>query len=266
MIKFSACIDICQTNIKNIESKIDQLIRLKRNLIYSTSQEEREISQKINLIVNSVQKNQIQMDKLIKELRAMLDQDNHNKDDPELRIKNNLFGAMLKKYQHTCMRFQNEESEIKNIISTKLVRAAEIAVNKVLTEEQKKEIIENPQMIQQMYENKLTGVGNIKLQNAIRDLEERHKDIKYLEKSILQVHNIIIELNKLVQLQGEMIENIEVNIYKSEDYLIKGEKFFIWKKKKRRFIRKKICLILMIILFISIILVPFILYLIKKYK
>ena len=248
MIKFSACIDICQTNIKNIESKIDQLIRLKRNLIYSTSQEEREISQKINLIVNSVQKNQIQMDKLIKELRAMLDQDNHNKDDPELRIKNNLFGATLKKYQHTCMRFQNEESEIKNIISTKLVRAAEIAVNKVLTEEQKKEIIENPQMIQQMYENKLTGVGNIKLQNAIRDLEERHKDIKNLEKSILQVHNMIIELSKLVQLQGEMIDNIEVNIQKAKDYVLKGEKHVEKSKKNMEKARKKKCIIMLIII------------------
>ena len=49
---------------------------------------------------------------------------------------------MLKKYQNTCMRFQKEESDIKNIIETKLVRAAEIAVNQELTEEQKKEVIE----------------------------------------------------------------------------------------------------------------------------
>ena len=39
---------------------------------------------------------------------------------------------MLKKYQNTFLRFQNEESEIKNIIQPKLVRAAEIAVNEEL--------------------------------------------------------------------------------------------------------------------------------------
>lgn len=248
MNDFSSTIATCQSHIKNIESKIDQLIRLKSDVISSTGQEEREISQKINGIVNNVQKSQAQMDKLIKELRVMLNQDEQNTDDPEIRIKNNLFGAMLKKYQNTCMRFQNEESEIKNIIQTKLVRAAEIAVDQELTEEQRKEVIENPQMIQQMYENKLTGAAHIKLQNAVRDLEERHRDIKNLEKSILQVHQMIIELSKLVQLQGEMIDNIEVNIQKAKDYVMKGEKHIVKAKKNMESTRKKKCCILLIII------------------
>ena len=248
MTDFSSAIATCQSHIKNIESKIDQLIRLKSDVISSTGQEEREISQKINGIVNNVQKSQAQMDKLIKELRAMLNQEEQNINDPEIRIKNNLFGAMLKKYQNTCMRFQNEESEIKNIIQTKLVRAAEIAVNQELTDEQKKEVIENPQMIQQMYENKLTGAAHIKLKNAVKDLEDRHKDIKNLEKSILQVHNMIIELSKLVQLQGEMIDNIELNIQKAKDYVLKGEKHIDQSKKNMESARRKRCCILLIII------------------
>ena len=248
MSDFSSAISTCQSHIKNIESKIDQLIRIKNDVINSTGQEEREISQKINGIVNNVQKSQTQMDKLIKELRATLNQKDENNNDPELRIKNNLFGAMLKKYQNTCMRFQNEESEIKNIIQTKLVRAAEIAINEELTEEQKREVIENPKLIQQMYENKLTGAAHIRLQNAVRDLEERHKDIKNLEKSILQVHQMIIELSKLVQLQGEMIDNIEVNIQKAKDYVLKGEKHIVKAKKNMESARKKKCCILLIII------------------
>jgi t-SNARE complex subunit (syntaxin) len=264
MADFSTAIATCQSHIKNIESKIDQLIRIKNDVINSTGQEERENSQKISGIVNNVQKTQTQMDRLIKELRAMLNQDNLNKDDPELRIKNNLFGAMLKKYQKTCLRFQNEESEIKNIIQTKLVRAAEIAVNEELTEQQRKEVIENPQMIQQMYENKLTGAAHIKLQNAVRDLEERHQDIKRLEKSILQVHNMIIELSKLVQLQGEMIDNIEVNIQKAKDYVLKGEKHVAKAKKNMESARKKKCIILLIVIgILVVILLPILIVIFK---
>ena len=81
------------------------------------------------------------------------------------------------------------------------MRAAEIAVNLELKEKQRKEVIENPQMIQQMYENKLTGEAHIKLQNAMRDLEERHRDIKKLKKNILQVHNMIQKLNALIKYQ-----------------------------------------------------------------
>jgi t-SNARE complex subunit (syntaxin) len=264
MADFSSSIANCQSHIKNIESKIDQLIRLKNDVISSTGQEEREISQKINGIVNNVQQSQAQMDKLIKNLRLTLDQEEQSRDNPEFRIKNNLFGAMLKKYQNTCMRFQNEESEIKNIIQTKLVRAAEIAVNQELTEEQKKEVIENPQMIQQMYENKLTGAAHIKLQNAVKDLEERHRDIKNLEKSILQVHNMIIELSKLVQLQGEMIDNIELNIQKAKDYVIKGEKHIVKAKKNMESARKKKCIILLIVIgILVVILLPILIAILK---
>ena len=131
---------------------------------------------------------------------------------------------MIQKYKKVCIRFSNQESDIKKIIETKLVRAAEIVVNQELTEEQKKEVIENPQMIQQMYENKLTGAAHIKLQNAVKDLEERHRDIKKLEKSILQVHNMIQELNSLVKYQGEIIDNIEINIKSAKNYVFKAEK------------------------------------------
>ena len=224
MKDFSSTIATCQSKIKSIDAQIDNLMRLKAEVISSTGQEERQISNKINMIVNSVQTTQNEMDKLIKELKAMLNTEGGDINDPELRIKNNLFGSMLRKYQNTCMRFQREESNIKNIIETKLVRAAEIAVNQELTEEQRKEVIENPQMVQQMYENKLTGAAHIKLQNAVRDLEERHRDIKKLEKSILQVHNMIQELNALVKYQGEIIDNVEINIKKAKNYVFKAEK------------------------------------------
>ena len=261
---FSATIATCQSHIKSIDAKVDHLIRLKAEVISSTGQEEREISNKINNIVNSVQSTQNQMDKLIKELKAMLSMEEADQNDPEIRIKKNLFGSMLKKYQNSCMRFQREESDIKNIIETKLVRAAEIAVNQELNEEQRKEVIENPQMIQQMYENKLTGAAHIKLQNAVRDLEDRHRDIKNLEKNILQVHNMIIELSKLVNLQGQMIDNIEVNIQKAKDYVLKGEKNIVKSKKNMQSARKKKCIILLIIIGVLIvILLPTIIVLVK---
>ena len=264
MKDFSSTIATCQSKIKSIDAQIDNLMRLKAEVISSTGQEERQISNKINMIVNSVQTTQNEMDKLIKELIAMLNTEGGDINDPELRIKNNLFGSMLRKYQNTCMRFQREESNIKNIIETKLVRAAEIAVNQELTEEQRKEVIENPQMVQQMYENKLTGAAHIKLQNAVRDLEERHKDIQKLEKSILQVHNMIIELSKLVSLQGEMIDNIEVNIQKAKDYVIKGEKNVDKSKKNLQSARKKKCIIILIIVGVLIvILIPTIIALVK---
>ena len=78
-----------------------------------------------------------------------------------------------------------------------------------------------------MYQNKLEGKAHTQLINAVRDIEERHKDIKRLEKSILQIHKMIAELSGLVQYQGEIIDNVEVNIKKAKNYLFKAEKKLI---------------------------------------
>lgn len=134
---------------------------------------------------------------------------------------------MINKYKKTCMRFQKEENDIKNIIETKLVRAAEIVINQELTEEEKQKVIDDPQLIQVMYQNKLAGKAHTQLINAVRDIEERHKDIKRLEKSILQIHKMIAELSGLVQYQGEIIDNVEVNIKKAKNYVFKAEKKLI---------------------------------------
>ena len=44
----------------------------------------------------------------------------------------------IQKYKNISLKFSKEESDIKNIIETKLIRAAEIAVNQELNEEQRK--------------------------------------------------------------------------------------------------------------------------------
>ena len=168
------------------------------------------------------------MEKLIKNMKISLQQnkdnkDNNNIDETVLRVKKNLFDAMIKKYQHVMERFHNQENEIKNIKENKLIRTVEIVLTQNLNEKQKKEVIENPEMVQQMYANKLKGIAHDNLKYAVKDLEERHKDILILKNSIFQLHKMIVELNLLVQYQGEMIDNIVDNVSKAKDYVEKGE-------------------------------------------
>ena len=130
MSDFSSKISFCQKEIKNIETKINEILCLKNSVINSTDKEERILAQKINNISSEVNKYQNNIDNIIKELKPLIDikpfSDNEKID---LRIKQNLFNSMIQKYKNVCIRFSKQESVIKNIIQTKLVRAAEIAVN-----------------------------------------------------------------------------------------------------------------------------------------
>ena len=224
VLEFQTLINKSQEQIKNIEKQIYKLIPIKTQIIDVTDDEEKEITKNLNIIVDNINDSKIKMDRIIKELKSHLIHDETNKDDDDLRIKKNLFDAMIKKYQRTLERFQDTESQIKKIKETKLVRGAEIVLGQELDEKERKKVIENPEMVQQIYENKLKKKAHVRLVNAVKDLENRHKDIKNLEKSILDLHKMIIELNLLVQYQGEMIDNIVENVSLSKTYIIKGEK------------------------------------------
>ena len=227
----------------------------------------------MNNISNDIIESRGRMDKIIKELESELknDQNDENadpniiKDDSDLRLKKNLFDAMIKKYQNVIQKFQSEESEMKQIKKTRLIRDAEIGLGQDLTEKEKENIIEDPKMIQQIYENKLKGKPHNKLQNVVRDLQERHEDIKKLEKSIIELSNMINELNKLVQYQGEMIDNIVENVSKSKDYITKAEKELVAGKEKMKCKKNLKCTIAIIAsIALLIIIIPIIVKFTKK--
>ena len=254
MDNFQSQISEAHSSIKYIELKYDQLYQLKSQVENATGkQQESEVSSNINKIISDVQAKQASMKGIIDSLEQMI-KDNQNEDNPETRIRNNLFSSMTKKYQDICIKFQKLENDLKNIMQTKTIRAVE-ALGIKLSDKEKGEVINDPKYVEQIYRDKLTGGAHVKLQNAVADLEERHKDINNLEKSILQVHNLIIDLSKLVQLQGEMIDNIDVNIQKAKNYVDKGEKNLIKAKENMKKARKKKCIILIIAIVILLIVV-----------
>ena len=271
--KFSNLISQSNDDIKFISKKINDLISIKSSLENANNTEEVELSKKMSNIINDIIEARGRMDRRIKNLESEinLEEDKENQDpniktdEIDLRLKKNLFDAMIKKYQRVIQRFQNEESQMKEVKENRQIRDAEIGLGRDLTEKEKEEIKEDPKKIQQIYENKLKGKAHVQLQNAVRDLEERHKDIKKLEKSIIELSKMITELNKLVQYQGEIIDNIVENVSKSRDYIEKGEKQLIEGKKKLTCTKKIKCTIVIIAcVILLIIIIPIITSFAKK--
>jgi len=235
------------------------LKKQKQILINSVSSDDRK---KINAIIQEIISQNSQHQQRIK---AILDQNyidfirdidsNSNISPQERRISKNLHGATLKNFQDIMIQFQSLESELKSINENMIIRNAEIASGKKLSNEEKKEIIMNPEMAQKMIQEKLSGQAHTKLQNAVRDLEERHAEIRKLETSIMEVHKLIGELAGLVSLQGEMIDDICENIAVSKSNVNDAEENIIKAKENMISARKKKCCILMIVACIIVVLV-----------
>ena len=236
-----------QKMINIIKSNNIKLQKQKKLLVNSISPEDRN---KLNLIIQQMISENTQYQSKIKKIldenyvNFISDiQDNGNLYPQERRISKNLHGSTVKNFKNAMIQFQSVESELKSINENMIIRSAEFASGKKFTDEEKKELVMNPEMAQKMIQDKLSGQAHTKLQNAVRDLEERHAEIRKLETSIMELHKLIVELAALVQYQGEMIDNICENIAESKECVIDAEENIINAKENLISARKK-CIII----------------------
>ena len=239
--------------VKFIENKIKDLISIKSSLSDSNKEDEEKLYKKFNNIVGDIEISKERMTEIIDSIKSDIEISKNKENDNDQRTKLNLFNAMIKKCQKVIDKFQNIKSEINQIKENKLVREYEIVVGRDITKEEKNEIIENPQIILQKYEDRLKGKAPPKLINAVRDLEERHEDIKKLEKSLMELTKMISEFNKLVFYQGEMIDTIVENISKAKDYTKDAEG--ILEKAKKRMECKRCSKLIITLIVVGILLV-----------
>ena len=244
-----------QKMINVIKSNNATLQKQKEILVNAFSSEDKnKVNAIIQQIINQNTEYQSKIKKTLDEnyVNFITDiEDNGNLYPQERRISKNLHGATVKNFQDAMIQFQSLESELKSINERMIIRSAEIASGKKLTDEEKKEIVLNPEMAQKMIQDKLSGQAHSKLQNAVRDLEERHAEIRKLENSIMEVHKLIEELAGLVQFQGEMIDDICENIAVSKSNVNDAEENIIKSKENLMSARKKMCIIIIIVLVIA---------------
>ncbi|XP_041038560.1 syntaxin-3-like [Carcharodon carcharias] len=86
---------------------------------------------------------------------------------------------------------------------------------KATTDEQLEEMLEsgNPAIF-------TSGIIESQIsKQALNEIESRHKDIVRLESSIRELHDMFVDIAMLVENQGEMVDNIEVNVNKSAEHV-----------------------------------------------
>ena len=241
----------CQIQIKELKKNNNNLRKLKEDLTINVSNEDKtRINSRIQEIIENSSESQSNIKRILEENYAnfikSLDS-NRNLLEQERRISRNLHGSTVKNFQDVMLEFQSLESELKSTNENMILRSAELALGKNLSPEEKVNIIQNHEMAQKMVQEKLSGKAHIQLQNAVKDLEDRHAEIRKLEQSIMQVHKLIEELAGLVKLQGEIIDNICDNIATSKADAFSAQEDIFKSKENMIKARKLRCIIIIIV-------------------
>lgn len=94
------------------------------------------------------------------------------------------------------------------------------------------------------------------LLDTVREINERHAAVKEIEKHLLELHGIFVDISVLVEAQGQTLDDIESCIKEARSFTERGTEQLVKAKRLRRRRRKWTCIcILLIILLVAVLLI-----------
>jgi len=90
--------------------------------------------------------------------------------------------------------------------------------------------------------------------SALAYIESKSNDIKRLEQSILELHNLFLDMAILVEAQGELIDQIEYNVTTTVGNTKLAVENLQGANKYQRKSRKKMCIIICILIVLLVVL------------
>ncbi|KAJ7190354.1 hypothetical protein O6H91_Y527700 [Diphasiastrum complanatum] len=99
--------------------------------------------------------------------------------------------------------------------------------------------------------------GRGQIIDTIKEIQERHDAVMEIEKNLLELHQIFLDMAVLVEGQGEHLDDIEQQVYRASAYVGMGATHLHYAKKNQRSSRKWLCIgIILLLILMILIIVP----------
>ncbi|CAF0788071.1 unnamed protein product [Brachionus calyciflorus] len=212
--------DQLERTIDKIGSLVNEIKRLQESILVSSGNDETlrdELDDRMNEIKSNAQK--IRQNLKIMTEEILREEKENRRGSTELKIKKTRTAFLSKKFSEIMQNYNLIQANYRDDCKKRIKRQLEIT-GKDADDEEIEEMLEsnNPQIFTQgiLTETKMA-------KQALQDIEARHKDIKMLEKNILELHEMFADLAELIETQGEMVDNIEDNMAKTVEDAKVGE-------------------------------------------
>ncbi|XP_063806530.1 syntaxin-19 [Pseudophryne corroboree] len=147
------------------------------------------------------------------------------------RILRNHHANLFRNFQCTMLRYNEAITTKQNKCKTFIIRQLEVAGQEI--DEEKVNAMMEQGKWEVFNENLLTESNITKVQ--LCEIEQRHKELINLEQQVKDLTDLFLQIFILVEEQGENLNNIEMGVKNTEDYVLKtNEKFKLAVKYKKK--------------------------------
>lgn len=237
--------------LKAMEANNQSIQELKQKQVQEASgYKEKQFSEEMSLKVIDNQSCQSYIKKVLDEMKVQVADTKTNKayeGEPECRVMVGIYSALMIKFRSILREFQEVQLDYKNATQEKIRRELEI-VKPDADESEINELVKDPDATSKLLSEQIIGTAHAKIRNAVEDIDQKYKDILKLEKGVEEVYQLFLDLETLIQAQGEMLDSILTNMNEAKDYIIKANIKLESAKTYHKKSRKKLCIILIVII------------------
>lgn len=165
------------------------------------------------------------------------------------RARMNMTNALTKKFKDLMTEFQTLRQRIQDEYREVVERRVITVTGTRPDDETIDHLIETGNS-EQIFQKAILEAGRGQVVSTVEEIQERHDAVKEIEKKLLDLHQIYLDMAVLVDAQGEILDNIESQVTNTTDHVRMGNEALQTAKSLQKRSRK--CMMISIILFLVI--------------
>eukprot|EP00877_Chromochloris_zofingiensis_P014435 jgi/Chrzof1/9245/UNPLg00212.t1 len=244
------------TEIKAKEREIQQMHERSKTIVRQKEmQQHREDMQatinEVNTIAHKVKSKIEGLDKLNE---AALQKKGQGVRSASERTRTSITAGLKKKLKDMMGEFSELRARIHDEYREVVERRVYTVTGQHMPEDDIDRMIETGEA-ENIFQKAILEQGRGRVLDTLAEIKERHRAVKDLEQSLLELHQIFLDMAVLVEAQGEMLDNIEKQVARSVEYVHGGTAALQDAKQLQKKTRKWMCCAIITLLIVAAIIV-----------
>ncbi|KAK4255362.1 hypothetical protein QN277_008370 [Acacia crassicarpa] len=165
------------------------------------------------------------------------------------RARMNMTNSLTKRFKDLMTEFQTLRQRIQDEYR-EVVERRVITVTGTRPDDETIDHLIETGSSEQIFQKAMLETGRGQVLNTVEEIQERHDAVKEIEKKLLDLHQIYLDVAVLVDAQGEILDNIESQVANATDHVRSGTDALHTAKSLQKRSRK--CMMIAIILLLVI--------------
>nr|XP_019939445.1 PREDICTED: syntaxin-3-like [Paralichthys olivaceus] len=213
MDDFFTQIEDIRISIDKVDESITEIKKL-YSTILSAPTSDQKTQDDVEALTNEIKKSANNARNKLKSIERQLESNTDDRASADLRIRKSQHGILAKKFVEVMTKYNEAQVDFRDKSKGRIARQLKIT-GKATTDDELEEMLEggNSAVF-------TAGIMDSKInQQALNEIEARHKDIMRLESSIKELHDMFVDIAMIVENQGGMIDRIESNMDQSVGFV-----------------------------------------------